>query len=320
MYKSFYGLSKMPFTTSPDPGLLFLTTQHSEVLAGLVYGLLNRKGFLMLTGEAGTGKTTLLARVLEYLPASRLHASAVLHPTLTTNEFLEMLMLDFGISNIPDSKARRLVLLQKFLLDTYRQGRIAALIVDEAHKLSVDALEEVRLLGNLDFENQKLLQIVLSGQPELAHTMARADMQQLKQRISVRLALKRISSAEVAEYVRYRWERAGGGADSPFTGDAIAAVAEWSGGTPRLVNTVCDTALLMAFAEESRSVERSHIAEAVSHLDISESNNGGRRRFEHSPATPVPVRTAVVTSKKVTPANSRVSLWTRCATKLGMAQ
>ena len=267
--------------------MLLLTTQHSEVLAGLVYGLLNRKGFLMLTGEAGTGKTTLLARVLEYLPATRLQASAVLHPTLTTNEFLEMMMLDFGISNIPDSKARRLTILQAFLLETYRKGRIAALIVDEAHKLSIESLEEVRLLGNLDYQNEKLLQIVLSGQPELAHTMARPDMQQLKQRIAVRLSLKRISAPEIAEYVRYRWERAGGGATSPFTKDAVAAIAEWSGGTARLVNTISDTALLMAFAEESRKVERDHVVEAVNHLDLAESNGGGRRRFEHSPTPPV---------------------------------
>ena len=167
MYNEFFGLRKKAFNMTPDPAFLFLTAQHREALVGLTYAVMDCKGFVVLTGDAGTGKTTLLARVLQNVPAAKLQSSVILNPTLTPAEFLELIMLDFGIRKVPHSKARRLGMMQRLLLEGHREGRIAALVIDEAHKLSPEVLEEVRLLGNFEFGDQKLLQILLAGQNEL---------------------------------------------------------------------------------------------------------------------------------------------------------
>ena len=151
MYTAFFDLARMPFNMTPDPAMLYMTEQHREALAGLTYAILDRKGFLALSGMAGSGKTTLLAWVLQKLPVDKVRSSVILNPTLTPSEFLELAMLDFGIQDIPPSKALRLVILQRFLLNLHRDGKIAVLIVDEAHKLSAEVLEEIRLLGNLEW-------------------------------------------------------------------------------------------------------------------------------------------------------------------------
>src|ERR1051326_3771523 len=151
MYKEFYGLARKPFNMTPDPAFLFLTEQHREALAGLTYAILERKGFLVLSGMAGSGKTTLLAWVLQKLPTSRVQTSVILNPMLTREEFLELAMLDFGLTDIPASKAQRLWILQKFLLQGKEAGKTNVLVVDEAHKLNVELLEEIRLLGNLEY-------------------------------------------------------------------------------------------------------------------------------------------------------------------------
>src|SRR4051794_11139366 len=161
MYERFFGLQKHPFSMTPDPGVLFMTSQHKEALVGLTYAILDRKGFVVLTGDAGTGKTTLLARVLQYLPAERICSSVILNPTLSPSEFLELAMLDFGITDISQSKAQRLYRLQDFLVRGYAAGRISTLVVDEAHKLSPGVLEEIRLLGNFENSDDKLIQVVL---------------------------------------------------------------------------------------------------------------------------------------------------------------
>src|ERR1700733_161482 len=210
MYTAFFGLTKMPFNMTPDPAFLYLTDQHREALAGLTYAILDRKGFLALSGMAGAGKTTLLAWVLQKLPVSKVQSSVILNPTLTPNEFLEMTMLDFGIPEIPESKAHRLWLLQKFLLKGQREDKVSVLIVDEAHKLSPEVLEEIRMLGNFEEAEQKYLQILLVGQSELDEILNRADLRQLKQRIGVRLSLAPLARKEVGEYIRHRWLRAGG--------------------------------------------------------------------------------------------------------------
>src|ERR1700733_1740666 len=175
MYTAFFGLTKMPFNMTPDPAFLFLTEQHREALAGLTYAILDRKGFLALSGMAGAGKTTLLAWVLEKLPVTKVRSSVILNPTLTPSEFLELAMLDFGLTDIPTSKAHRLWSLQKFLLAGQREGKVSVLIVDEAHKLSPEVLEEIRLLGNFECADEKLLQVVLIGQSELDEVLNRPD-------------------------------------------------------------------------------------------------------------------------------------------------
>src|SRR5450759_2733445 len=258
MYEQFFGLERHPFNMTPDPGVLFLTAQHREALAGLTYAILARKGFVVLTGDAGTGKTTLLTRVLQHLPAQRIRSSVILNSTLSPAEFLEMAMLDFGLTDIPQSKAQRIFKLQQFLLSGYAAGQISALVVDEAHKLSPEVLEEIRLLGNFEFSDQKLLQIVLVGQPELAQTLNRPDLRQFKQRIAVRLTISPLSRGEVHGYVEHRWKQAGG-ATVPFDAEALEGIERWSGGLPRLINAICDNALLAAYGEGADTVRTEHV-------------------------------------------------------------
>jgi general secretion pathway protein A len=268
MYTEFYNLAKKPFNMTPDPGCLFLTDQYREALAGLSYAIVERKGFLVLSGVAGCGKTTLLAWVLGRLPCDQVQSSVVLNPMLEPDEFLEMVMLDFGITDIPDSKARRLWMLQNFLLQGDREGKINVLIVDEAHKLSVELLEEIRLLGNLERATDKLLQILLVGQPELEELINRQELWQFKQRVSVHLGLQRLSAEEVEQYIQYRWKAAGGSLPAPFTPEAVAAVAKRSTGVPRIVNAVCDNALVLAFAEQAPTVSADHVEAAAQDLRL----------------------------------------------------
>lgn len=262
-----FGLRKNPFSMTPDPAFLFLTEQHREGLVGLTYAILERKGFAVLTGEVGTGKTTLLARVLQFIPAARLQFSLILNPTLTPAEFLEMALLDFGVRDIPASKAQRLWILQKLLLQGQREGKVSALIVDEAHKLSPEVLEEIRLLGNFEEADQKLLQILLVGQTELDDVLNREDLRQLKQRVAVRLSISALAPAEVGQYIRHRWLRAGG-EQPPFSPKATAEIAQISGGIPRLINAVCENALTAAFAEGSSVVEPRHVLAAAADLRL----------------------------------------------------
>jgi general secretion pathway protein A len=267
MYTEFYGLAKKPFNMTPDPAFLFLTTQHREALAGLSYAILERKGFLVLSGMAGSGKTTLLAWILERLPCDRVQTSVILNPLLTREEFLELAMLDFGLTDIPASKAQRLWQLQKFLLQGKKEGRVSVLIVDEAHKLSVELLEEIRLLGNLEYGDEKLIQILLVGQSELDELMDRPELWQLKQRVSVRLAIGPLSVDSVDKYVHHRWTTAGG-ANSPFDAEAIANIRKWSKGIPRLINSLCDNALTLAFADEAHKVGAAYVEAAARDLQL----------------------------------------------------
>ncbi|MGO9230836.1 MAG: ExeA family protein [Bryobacteraceae bacterium] len=268
MYTEFFGLRKLPFNLTPDPEFLFLSPKHREALTGLTYAILGRKGFVVLTGDAGTGKTTLLSAVVRQLPAGKVLSSILLNPTLTPPEFIELLMLDFGITDIPASKAQRLWALQGFLLQAYRNDRIAILVIDEAHKLSAEVLEEVRLLGNFEYGADKFLQIVLLGQCELDALLDRHDLRQFKQRVALRLYVDPLTATETAEYIRFRWAKAGGTGVPPFTPDAVEGVMRWSGGNPRLINSICDSALLMAFGDTSASVGLDYIRNAALNLSL----------------------------------------------------
>jgi general secretion pathway protein A len=267
MYEKYFGLSANPFSMTPDPAVLFMTPTHREALAGLAYAILERKGFVALTGEAGTGKTSLLARTLTVLPKSRVISSVILNPSLSENEFIEMMLLDFGFRDLPQSKARRLLLFQEFLLKTQAAGQIAVLVVDEAHKLTPAVLEEVRLLSNLEFPGTKLLQIVLAGQPELIEVLGRPDLRQLNQRVSVRLSIGLLRPSEIRHYIALRWSKSAA-TQPPFSEPSYAEVARWSRGIPRLVNSICDNALMLAFAETASLVEPHHVTEASRDLSL----------------------------------------------------
>jgi general secretion pathway protein A len=223
---------------------------------------------VILTGEAGTGKTTLINSVLSRLPADRVESSIILNPTLTAAEFLESVLLDFDIPDVPASKAQRLWKLQEFLARTHHQNRFAVLVIDEAHKLSSEVLEEIRLLGNFESAADKFLQILLLGQSELDGVLDRRDLRQFKQRIALRIYIDPLSASETGQYIRFRWAKAGGRDTPPFTPDALAAVAQWSKGIPRLINSICDSSLLMAYADESPLVGSNYVRAAVANLAL----------------------------------------------------
>jgi general secretion pathway protein A len=286
MYTDFFGLQKLPFNLTPDPAFLFLPLKHREALAGLTYAILERKGFVVLTGDAGTGKTTLISSVLNRLPADRVESSIMLNPTLTASEFLEAVMLDFDIPDVPASKAQRLWKLQEFLARTHAENRLAVLVIDEAHKLSLEVLEEIRLLGNFESATGKFLQILLLGQSELDDVLNRHDLRQFKQRIALRLYIDRLTASEVQQYIQFRWAKAGASGALPLTVDAIAGVVQWSQGIPRLINSICDTALLMAYGDDSPLVGLNYVRAAATNLALTEAP-APLAHLPYSPISPV---------------------------------
>ncbi len=269
MYENFFKLGKTPFSMVPNPDCVYFAGQHADVIGGLVFGVLALKGYLVLTGEAGLGKTTALGAMVNLMGESCVQTSLILNPILSGPEFLEMVLLNFGFRDIPTSKAQRLKMFQDFLIRSDNEGKVTALVIDEAHKLSAELLEEVRLLGNFEASDHKLLQMVLVGQPELNDRLNLPELWQLKQRIAIRMSLSRMDRETVANYLIFRWTKAGAEAPIPFTETAIDAIAAWSQGIPRLINAICDNALLIAFSEETRTVETAHIREACQELDLS---------------------------------------------------
>jgi general secretion pathway protein A len=286
MYNEFYGLKRNPFNMTPDPSLLFLTRQHREALAGLSFAILEKKGFVVLTGDAGTGKTTLLTKMLKSIPPGQAQFSLILNPKLTASEFLEMVLLDFGISSIPRSKPQRLACLQTFLLEGEAAGKSTVLIVDEAHQLNAELLEEIRLLGNFENPDQKLLQVVLVGQSELDEVLDREDLRQFKQRIALRLSIDALSKGEIDQYIRYRWSKAGATLAAPFSEEAILAIGKWSRGIPRVINAICDNALMLAFGEGSNGVDVQQVTMVAKDLRLTEPT---RERVPSPAPAPPPV-------------------------------
>jgi type II secretory pathway predicted ATPase ExeA len=269
MYEQFYDLVERPFDLTPNPRYLLLTPGHREALSNLEYGITARKGLTVLTGDAGTGKTTLVRRVLggglNGTAMSRPGRFAYLaNPTLQRHEFVEYLANAFGLSAAArGSKAAFLVELERVLIASRRAGELAALVVDEAQSLPDDLLEEIRLLANIESDTEKLLPLVLVGQPELEERLARHDLRQLTQRIALRCRLHPLDARQTAAYIATRIRLAGGDASTVFTRDAVLAVHSRSHGIPRLVNVICDNALLSGFALERRPVGADVIAEVA---------------------------------------------------------
>lgn len=265
MYNEFFGLKKDPFSATPDPTTIYLTTSHRDALAGLSYAILAHKGFAVLSGDAGTGKTTVLSRVVEMTARHKTTFSVILNSALTASEFLESVMLNFGLDDIPASKAQRLQHLQNFLMEEYTAGRTCILIIDEAQNLPREVLEEVRLLSNCELPNQKLLQIILSGQSELDAVLERQDLRQLKQRLAVWLRIVPLTPEETVEYIRFRWTQAGGD-QMPFEQGALAAIAAYAKGIPRIVNILCDNSLLLSFGDGARGIALKYVDDAAAML------------------------------------------------------
>jgi general secretion pathway protein A len=306
---------------TPDPAFLYLTPQHREALAGLTYAILGRKGFLVLTGEAGTGKTTLLARALQCLPTSRIQCSVILNPMLTAAEFLESALLDFGVPEVPASKAQRLALLQRLLVRADRQNKVCALIVDEAHKLGTAVLEEIRLLGNFECSDHKLLQILFLGQSELGELLNRNDLRQLKQRIAARFTIGPLTDLEALHYIRHRWRTAGGAEVAPFTSEALNSIATHSSGIPRLINAICDNALIQAFGEAANTVEARHVRQACLDLDLGGlASNAAVQPKEAAAASTGMFLPTLFPYREAGPDQRNRSFFNKWAYKLGIAQ
>jgi general secretion pathway protein A len=256
MYKTFYGLTRDPFEISPDPYFLVQTPRHNEAIANLFYGVKRQKGLVVLTGEVGTGKTLLVRCLLELFRREEKVTSAyVFNTVMSPLEFLQYIMGDFGLRSAA-SKSEILLELNRFLLSRHQRGLTTALVVDEGQLLSWNVMEEIRLLTNLETAERKLLQIVLVGQPELDTKLDSQESRQLKQRIALRCQLEPLSLEETQAYVQRRLQLAGGGPESYrlFPESTIAYVHNYSGGIPRLINTICRNALITSFAQQVRTV------------------------------------------------------------------
>ena len=256
MYKAFFNLTRNPFELTPDPTFLFSTRRHNEALAALYYGVRRHKGFVVVTGEVGTGKTLLLRCLLRLLEQSPDVAYAyIFNGLLSPTEFLQYILADFGLAASGKNKGELLLDLSNFLISRGSKKETTVLIVDEAHHLSADILEEVRLLTNLETNEDKLLQVVLVGQPELDEKLDSAGLRQLKQRIALRAQLDPLDGIETKGYIERRLQIAGSSqANTLFSEQAIAAVHRHSRGFPRLINTICENALITAYGRQMRSV------------------------------------------------------------------
>jgi|SRR5215471_13012424 len=271
MYEAFYGLRERPFELTPNPRFLFLTPQHREALRTLEYGLFSRTGMVVLIGEAGTGKTTLVHAALQGKGARQSLVVYLNNPTLTRQEFVEFLAAGFGLSQEAGrSKTRCLCELAELLAKRHEARQMAALIIDEAQALPDELLEEIRLLANIESSAEKLLSIVLTGQPELAARLNQPSLRQLKQRVGLRCALNPLTRADVRLYIASRIRIAGGRVDDLFTPGAIDLAYERSGGIPRTVSVICDNALVNGFALDRRPVDVEVITEVCRDFDLTE--------------------------------------------------
>ena len=293
MYERFYELRERPFALSPDPDYLYPSRVHREALDYLRYGLESHAGFVVITGEIGSGKTTLLQTLLRGLD-SQTTVGRIVNTMLEPRELLETIMIDFGLDPAGKSKPLLLRDLAQYLVDQRLAGRMVLLVIDEAQNLSLLALEELRMLSNLETEKSKLLQIVLVGQPNLREKLNAPELEQLRQRITVSYHLMPLDSDETANYINHRLRRAAIGAPMEFPRDATNAIHGRSRGVPRIVNVICDAALVFGYAEERRAVDLPLVEEVLSELEVTGVLPPvGATNMTESAPSPVPVaRTA----------------------------
>ena len=259
MYERFFGLREQPFSLTPDPRFLWLSETHQEGLATLVYGITRRKGFLLLTGEVGTGKTTLLRAALGQIPPQTDTALILNTVGLTPIDLLKLIAAEFGIQHQLDSAADFQIALNRLLLDRLRSGRNTVLIIDEAQNLDHETLEEVRLLSNLETDTEKLMQIVLTGQPELLHKLASPNLRQLRQRIVVEHHMEPLAYEDVQPYLAHRLEVAGGRYEEVFKPGIEPTFFAFSGGCPRLISLLADRVLLSAYSKGLRPIDAAFV-------------------------------------------------------------
>jgi general secretion pathway protein A len=268
MYKAFFGFAENPFNMSPDPSFLFRSAQHEEALANLIYGVQSRKGFVVLTGEVGTGKTTMLECLRDFLNSQQITYASLFNSRLTVEQFFEMIAYDFGLRCTRTSKTEVLFALNEMIIERANLGRTTVLIVDEAHNLDWEVLEEIRLLGNLENRRGKMLQILLAGQPELDRKLEAPEFRQLKQRIALRCVLQPLQLDETLEYIESRLMRAELQERTVFPPEILREIHFRTQGIPRVINAMCDNLLLTAFALESKVVTTAMVEEVAADMRL----------------------------------------------------
>ena len=264
MYKSFFGLQENPFNVSPDPRYMFVTKEIEEALSGLMYGIQTRKGILTLTGEVGTGKTTLINRLLNWLNTQGTKSAFIFNSRMNSSQLFDFVLAEFEIACTSTSKSQQLMKLNQWLMERYKAGETAVLIVDEAQNLTFPVLEEIRLLTNFETSTHKLLQIVLSGQPELEEKLKLPQLRQLRQRITIRSKTSSLTKAQTHSYIQERLRIAGAVSNEEpiFSAQAIDTVHLYSLGVPRVVNLLCEHALINAYVAHNRTIQPT-VVEAV---------------------------------------------------------
>lgn len=286
VYRAFFGLKDDPFSLSPDPAFLYRSEQHEEALSNLIYGVQARKGFIVLTGEVGTGKTTMLECLRDWLSQQRVEFAFIFNSRIDAKEFLEMIAYDFDLRCNRNSKPEVLTALQQMLVAQAERGSTAVLILDECHNLEWEVLEEVRLLGNLENRWGKLLQIVLAGQPEFDRKLDAPNLRQLKQRIVLRYSLAPFDLENTSAYITSRFATAGMEDQKVFSQELIEEIHRRSQGIPRLINAICDNLLLTAFAESSKTASLEMLEEVSEdmRLEWPRDARGRSSRYAEVPA------------------------------------
>jgi general secretion pathway protein A len=270
MYKSFYGLKENPFNVNPDPRFLFLTKQIEEALTGLMYGIQTRKGFITLTGEVGTGKTTLVNRLLDWLHHRKSRTAFLFNSRINSNQLFDFILAEFDIPCDSKSKSQQLMKLNSWLLDRYRMGETVVLIIDEAQNLTYPVMEEIRLLTNLETSTEKLLQIILSGQPELEEKLKLPQLRQLRQRIMLRCKTSALSKEQTQSYISERLKIGGASGDAIFSPAAVDAIHIYSLGIPRVINLLCEHSLVNGFVEQQRPIQPKIVEEVAREFQLDE--------------------------------------------------
>lgn len=272
MYKGFFGLKENPFNVSPDPRYLFLTKEIEETLSSLMYGIQTRKGIITLTGEVGTGKTTLVNRVLDWLRQQTTKTAFLFNSRMNSSQLFEFILAEFDIPCESRSKSQQLMKLNQWLLERYTAGETAVVIIDEAQNLTFPVLEEIRLLTNLETSTEKLLQIVLSGQPELEEKLNLPQLRQLRQRIMLRCKTGALTKEQTRDYVSERLRIAGAaeGGQPIFSPAAVEIIHLYSLGIPRVVNLLCEHALINAYVEEQRPIQPKIIEDVAREFQLDE--------------------------------------------------
>ncbi len=266
MYLDFYGLKEFPFNITPDPRFLYFSQHHREAYDHLLYGINARKGFIELTGEVGSGKTTLCRAVLSSL-GSGVETALILNPSLTETQLLRAMLNDFGLEAHGRDRLAYIEKLNEFLLERNAQGINVALLIDEAQDLSPTVMEQVRLLSNLETDQHKLIQIVLCGQPELKKRLARPDLRQLRQRITVRYHIPPLTIGETDNYIRHRLTVAGANGETSFEQGAVREIYRHTKGSPRVINAICDNALLAGYVAKRKHLDARCVRRAIQQLE-----------------------------------------------------